>query len=227
MSLNKSKGNMYPWVTHTWNPIKGRCEHRCYYCYMRRFWNRMDEPYLDEKCLHDYLGSNKIIFVGSSIDMWAESMPDEWILKVLQHCSKYPDNTYLFQSKNPKRFLHFLSDYEDFIPRNVIWGTTIETNREDIIKKLSKAPPPHQRYSMMTWIEGKTMVSIEPIMDFDLEIMVEWWINAIQPEFVSIGADSKGNNLPEPPAWKIDKLIRELKQFTEVKVKDNLKRLMR
>lgn len=28
MALTKSKGNMYPWVTHTWNPIKG-CGYAC------------------------------------------------------------------------------------------------------------------------------------------------------------------------------------------------------
>lgn len=25
MSLNKSKGNMYEWITHTWNTVKGEC----------------------------------------------------------------------------------------------------------------------------------------------------------------------------------------------------------
>ena len=33
MSLNESKGNMYSWVTHTWNTIKGECPHGCTYCY--------------------------------------------------------------------------------------------------------------------------------------------------------------------------------------------------
>ena len=62
-------------------------------------------------------------------------------------------------------------------------------------------------------------------MDFDLNIFVNW-IRAIKPDFVSIGADSKGNNLPEPPAWKIRKLIDNFRHFTEVKVKSNLKRLI-
>ncbi|MCD6330778.1 MAG: DUF5131 family protein [Thermoplasmata archaeon] len=222
--LNRSKGNMYPWVTHTWNAIRGRCYHNCMYCYMKKFWNKLKEPYLDEKCLKDNLGSGNVIFVGSSIDMWAENVPDEWILKVLQHCLKYPSNTYLFQSKNPKRFLHFISNYDDFIPNNVIWGTTIETNRLTI--NYSKAPAPITRYFFMKRIEAKKMVSIEPIMDFDLDAMVKL-IYGIKPKFVSIGADSKGNNLPEPPAWKIKKLIEKLKEFTEVKIKKNLNRILK
>ena len=220
--LNRQKGNMYPWVTHTWNPIKGRCPHECAYCYMKRYWDRLKEPHLDEKSLKDNLGEGNIIFVGSSIDMWADEIPDEWILRVLQHCLKYP-NTYLFQSKNPRRFLHFISEYEDFIPRNVIWGTTIETNRD--LQSISKAPSPYQRYSMMIWIKRKTMISIEPIMDFDLNTMVEW-IYSIRPLFVSIGADSKGNNLPEPPSYKIKALIDKLEKITEVRIKKNLGRLI-
>ena len=32
--LNVAKGNMYGFITHTWNPIKGHCYHQCSYCYM-------------------------------------------------------------------------------------------------------------------------------------------------------------------------------------------------
>ena len=70
----------------------------------------------------------------------------------------------------------------------------------------------------------RRMVSIEPIMDFDVDSMVDG-INYIMPEFVSIGADSKGHNLPEPTSDKVNALIEELSKFTEVKIKDNLKRL--
>lgn len=45
--LNKSKGNMYPWVTYTWNPIKGKCPHECRYCYMKGY--PQPELHLDEK----------------------------------------------------------------------------------------------------------------------------------------------------------------------------------
>jgi len=61
-------------------------------------------------------------------------------------------------------------------------------------------------------------------MDFDLDIMVEW-IQEIGPDFVSIGADSKGHHLPEPSPDKVDRLVEELSKLTVVKIKDNLKRL--
>ena len=36
MALNKSTGNMYAFVSHTYNPLKGECEHSCSYCFMKR-----------------------------------------------------------------------------------------------------------------------------------------------------------------------------------------------
>ncbi len=213
MTMNKVKGNMYNWVTHTWNPIKGKCPHDCSYCYMKRF--SLPELHLDEKCMKDDLGQGNFIFVGSSTDMFADEVSVLWIAKVLEHCKKF-DNKYLFQSKNPAIFNAFS------FPEKTIFGTTIETNY--INNFLSKAPLTTVRADMMRKIKGKKMVSIEPIINFGLDFFVDM-IKAIKPEFVSIGADSKGHNLPEPSWEKVQELIKELKKFTEVKIKDNLIRL--
>ncbi len=69
------------------------------------------------------------------------------------------------------------------------------------------------------------MVSIEPIVAFDLTIFVGW-IRQINPAFVSIGADSKGHNLIEPTAYQLKELISELSPITEIKLKKNLDRLL-
>ena len=215
MSLNKQKGNMYPWITHTWNPIGGKCPHQCSYCYMLGF--PLGELKLREHFLKDILGKDNTIFVGSSCYMFAEAIPDDWIVTVLQRCAKF-DNRYLFQSKNPARFSNF-----DF-PRKTILGTTLETNKD---YGISQAPDFHSRARAMTYtsiFDYPKMISIEPIMDFDLGEFVEW-IRAIQPEFVSIGADSKKHNLMEPSKDKLEALIIALRGFTEVKLKSNLKRL--
>ncbi len=217
MTLNKSKGNMYSFCSHTWNPIKGKCSHDCKYCYMK-VW-KQKPLHFDEKDLKDNLGEDNIIFVGSSTDMFAEDVPKEWIRKVLEKCRKYEGNTYLFQTKNPGRFWNFNCQY----PRNTIFGTTLETNRD--LRDFSKAYTTISRVSNMK--EGfmdRKMITIEPIMDFDLEPFVEM-IKQVNPEWVNIGADSKGHNLPEPSKEKILVLIKELKTFTEVKIKDNLRRI--
>lgn len=98
---------MYPWVTHTFNPIRGRCPHECVYCYYqanKRYEKSVGPLRLGKKALTTSLGDCRTIFVGSSTDMWAKAVPDEWIDAVLHHCCRYPDNVYVFQSKNPDRF---------------------------------------------------------------------------------------------------------------------------
>lgn len=218
--LNKQKGNMYPWVTHTWNPVKGKCPHECSYCYMKRFPQKPLR--LDEKCFKDDLGACNTIFIGSSTDMWAEEVPEIWIKKVLVHCCLYPENTYLFQTKNPERF----HDYLKRLPKNTILGTTMETNRGGYYSYLGhKTPSNPNRWYDMVYLEGRKMISIEPIMDFDTDEFVDM-IKKTNLEFISIGADSGNNNLPEPSPDKVRALIKELKKFTDVRIKDNLKRLL-
>jgi hypothetical protein len=63
-------------------------------------------------------------------------------------------------------------------------------------------------------------------MEFDLDILMGW-IEEIQPEFVNIGADSKGCRLPEPSGQKIWMFIKELmKAGIQIKKKNNLGRLL-
>ncbi|MGB3478360.1 MAG: DUF5131 family protein [bacterium] len=225
MPLNKQRGNMYPWVTHTWNPIRG-CKHDCVYCYVKALRDYDTTPRYVEKCLSDNLGEGKTIFVCSTGDMFGNWVPPAWIEAVLAYCHRFPHNVYLFQSKNPGRFKEFLNHF----PMHTIFGTTIETNRaiDNCAKLLGgefKAPQPLMRARAMQKL-GRgydKMISIEPIMDFDLDRMIDW-IHAINPKFVSIGGDSKGHKLPEPSAEKVQRLIAGLGAI-EVKLKSNLRRL--
>jgi len=221
MGLNKQKGNMYPWVTHTWNAIKGACVHNCIYCYMKQ-WGDLAPVHLDNRELQTNLGKGNKIFVGSSCDMWANDIPEQWIQKVISHINTYPDNSYLLQTKNPERMKQFYPSIEVSPHQKILLGITLETNRE---YDISEAPPPYQRYQSFKEIDTYKMISIEPIIDFDLDIFITW-IKEIHPDFVSIGADSKNHHLPEPNKEKIISLMDALKTFTEIKQKHNLERLV-
>jgi hypothetical protein len=50
-------------------------------------------------------------------------------------------------------------------------------------------------------------------------------IRVIEPDFVTIGADSKGHDLVEPPWEKVELLVSELSKFVEIRQKKNLDRL--
>ena len=214
MALNKSKGNMYNFITHTWNPIKGKCYHDCSYCYMKR-WGKQKPVRLDEKELKTDLGKDNFIFVGSSCDMFTEDIPKDWIYTTLNHIHKY-NNKYLLQSKNPKRFKQFWNRNDGTIK----YCTTLETNKyyPDI---MGKSPKPRKRLTKLL-----DYITIEPVLDFDLKEFINF-IEYIEPEQVNIGADSGNNNLPEPPKEKIFELIKELEKFTKVKLKKNLNRLLK
>jgi len=221
---------MYPWVDETRNPLGGACKHNCKYCYMKKSpFNKSEkykgEPFIDERELERIKGSGKTIFICSATDLFGDWVPRQIIEKILERCREYPENRYLFQTKNPHRFGEFV------FPTNTILGTTLETNRN---YQITSAPPTEERYIEFKYATRENafplhknierMVSIEPIMDFDL-VDLKSWIWRLKPSFVSIGADSKNNNLPEPSWEKVQRLISELEKFTEVKLKKNLNRL--
>lgn len=220
--LKKQAGNMYEFVSHTWSPIKGKCSHDCSYCYMKK-WGEQPPLHIDEKDLMTNLGSGNFIFVCHTVDLFAKDVPIIWINRVLHQLRIYNKNKYLLQSKNPKRFLDFntIGPY----PADVLFGTTIETNR-DIVE--SKAPQVSQRAMALAELSYRgyeTMVTIEPIFDFDLDELVSL-ITTANPEWVNIGADSKGHKLPEPSANKIKQLVQMLQKTTQVKLKRNLERIL-
>jgi DNA repair photolyase len=219
MSLNKQSGNMYPWITHTWNPVRGKCPHDCIYCYMKG--KPIGDLRFVEKEMQTNLGTGKKIFVGSSTDMFADDVPMEWIAEVLRKCRNSPDNWYFFQTKNPIRLLHFPFAFPQ---DDVMIGVTIESNRD---YEYSKAPKIEDRIYGLEELSKyffPIMVSIEPILDFDLVPFIGI-LNAIKPVFISIGADSKNHHLQEPSSDKLRAFIKYL-NFLEVKVKNNLKRLL-
>lgn len=211
---------MYEFVTHMWSPIRGRCSHDCSYCYMKK-WGEQPPLHIDDKDLWTDLGKGNFVFVGHTIDLFANDVPTEWIEGVLERLRYYSGNRYLLQSKNPKRFLDFINEY----PPNILFGTTIETNRF-IVR--SFAPPVSQRAMALAELSYKgfeTMVTIEPIFDFDLDELIDLIVLA-NPKWVNIGADSKGHNLPEPSQEKVIRLIKALQEKTDVKPKKNLTRII-
>lgn len=232
MGLNKSNGNMYDWVTHTWNPLAGECPHKCSYCstnFLSRRYPVIKNKYsgpirLDENQMKTNLGKNNFIFICAQNDLFAEDIPSEWIEKILDYCQKF-DNRYLFQTKNPERFKDYL--YNRVINEKSVFCTTIESNRwyKDIMKN---SPSPFDRspsvYDISCAID--TYVTIEPIMDFDLELMLDI-ILACNPTQVNIGADSGKNGLPEPSKEKLLQLIEGLQEFTTIAKKSNLSRLLK
>lgn len=219
--INKTRGNMYGFVYGTWNPIQGECEHDCLYCFMKQF--PLGKLKLNPKTLNDDLGGEfKFLFVGSSTDMFASNVPKKWIEAVLEKCNEYPDNRYLFQTKNPERFREFIH----LFPEGSILCITLESNLD---YNVSKAPKMKDRVEAFKNIHGfEKMITIEPIIDFEEQEFLEM-IKEIDPDFINVGADSKNSKLIEPKKDKIEWLIKQIELMSDTKLipKDNLKRLLK
>lgn len=227
MGLNKSNGNMYEWITHTWNPLAGECLHGCSYCSTNKLmrYPGIKNKYTGSPRIHELemktnLGKGNFIFVVAQSDLFAKDIPDEFIKQILSYCDKF-DNKYLFQTKNPEYFEEHCFN----IDIDYALCTTIESNWwYPYIMNHSPATISRARsMKYLSWVDK--YVTIEPILDFELDEMVEY-VKMCDPIQVNIGADSGNNNLPEPPRDKILALIGELEKFTKVVQKSNLKRLL-
>ncbi len=234
---------MYPNVV-PYNPLCGRCGMHCQYCSTNSLRKRYEacakkysgEYRIDEKVLNKNLGSGKTVFVVAQNDLFEADVPDEMIIKILNRMLMYPNNTYMIQTKNPARYSDMINygwgnygcswTYSKIL--NKVWlGTTIETNRNEII--LSQAPSVLERATAMCNLpnEFKKYITIEPIVDFDVNLFVDM-LAMIKPDKIYIGADSKHNNLPEPSAKKTADFVSRLiiDEHFNVELKSNLPRVM-
>jgi DNA repair photolyase len=226
MSLTKQTGNMYPWVTHMHSHLRGACPHGCAYCYVQSTTAGRCGIYtgtlrLAEKELAVNYGSGKTIFIDHMNDLWAEKTPGEFRSRIVAHCQCWPKNTYVFQTKNPHMY-HYYGYELDMLD---VWlGCTVETNR--VYDCMGNTPAPEDRTVALPTLGAKTFLTIEPILDFGLDEFAAMIINA-RPDFVNIGADSKGHRLPEPSPEKLAELIRRITAAgIEIREKHNLGRLL-
>ena len=229
--MGKIPKNMYQDNVKSWNVVVG-CKFDCIYCkksfqaQMKRQKPLIDKngkkrgchdcydykPHFHEERLKDSLPNTK----GDEF-IWACASGDisfakkEWIKKILERIRELPHKIFFFQTKNPVYYRWFT------FPKNVILGITLESNRE--FPEISKAPNPLERAFTFSEIEfSRKIITIEPIMKFNLSTMLEW-IRDINPMRVYIGYDTKKTKLPEPTLKKTLELIEALKKFTVVKPK--------
>jgi len=237
MALRKATGNMYDFVTHIWNPVKGNCGYDCSYCYVKRiakrFGKKQHDLSINMEDLNANLGSGNHIFVCSTCDLFFTSncfkrhcsgILNMTIEKMFETTKLYPGNKYLWHTKNPARALEF----QDLFEERDMLCVTIESDRH--YAEISQAPSPFERLEALWEWRKPWMLTMEPVMDFGaggLGMMMLEFVKDNMPVQVNIGADSGRNNLPEPSPEKLRTLIDWLEsKGIPVHLKKNLGRLL-
>jgi hypothetical protein len=210
MKLNT---NMYG-NAKTWNPFKG-CRFGCSYC-IPSFQLQAKRQLHNCKPCYDYvphfhperlrqIPASAIVFVCGNGDLaFATSSQRQAIIDSIADWNrKHPrsDRMFYLQSKQPRCFRPHLES----LPENVILVTTLETNRDVGYEVVStKAPLPSARYQdFLELIYPRKIVTVEPVMDFDVDIFASWITN-IGPELVYLGLNSRSTpDLPEPSPSKL------------------------
>lgn len=217
---------MFKSIDRTWNVFVG-CLFNCSYCNARkaalaRFKNIPRyrdgfKPTLVEQELLQTFKPGEFIFVAYMGDIyWATR---DQIYKILDRIEQFPETRFLFCTKSPSTY----DWWNRALPANVIIGTTLETNRD---LRLSGAPSPASRFTSLRLTQHPyKFLSIEPIMDFDLNEF-SLWIRLLRPDIIEVGADNYHNNLPEPSPEKVEQLLADLRKISPVVIeKEGLKRL--
>jgi len=205
----RQRTNMYPLSVKQWNPYVC-CYHFCSYCepsFQRQLkrWAKGHcrlcydwVPHEHEERLGQKLPKTKFMqFIFACANGDIAFCPKPFLKRILTRIREEGDKVFLIQTKNPKALKGI-----DF-PENVILGTTLETNRDDLYYGISNAPLPSVRYMHFLDLDHELkMVTHEPIIDFDVDVLLEW-DREICPCMIWIGYDSKRNYLPEPELEKV------------------------
>jgi DNA repair photolyase len=225
--------------TPTLNPVTGDVDHQCIYCWARplaekyqtfcragKMKSKKYEKGFDLQLHEDVLakpirGKNKTYSICLMGDLFAKSVPYDWIERVLEWCDKADkSNTFMFCTKNPAGYIR-LNLYWLQV-QNFHFGVTIETDIIEIGKRYSKAPSVQDRIALFSTLEAKhKYISVEPIMKFTDAANFAYKLWCCKVEYVYVGYDTKGNHMEEPSIEEFRKLIDELKRRSiEIRLKE-------
>lgn len=145
-------------------------------------------------------------------DLFGDWVPDYWIEEVFKACEAAPQHTYLFLTKNPKRYGQS-NLYQLFQKKNIWLGTTITGANDSVMAKWLLAT---------TLQEANTFISIEPLLGHIGVNIAEIYPHN-QIKWIIVGAQTGPGAKPPKPEW-VQNIIDEARYYKiPVFLKNNLK----
>jgi protein gp37 len=197
-----SLGTTIEWTDATWNPTRGcsKISPGCKFCYAERFAERFRgvpghpfEQGFDVRLIPEKLPeplkwkSPRKIFVNSMSDLFHESIPDDYILRIAQIMHQANWHTFQVLTKRQDRMARLLSGpLKSFAAEpHIWWGVSVE-DREYGLPRLRK---------LQSTSISMRFLSIEPL----LEDLGEIDLNGIN--WVIVGGESGPGARPMRPEW--------------------------
>ena len=222
--MNKTK---IEWCDYTANLVKGYCPVGCVYCYARRMYDRFG---WDKTIREDMAGWYKgvdirevkqpaRIFVGSTIELFHDSIPELYIRGIFSRAWYYKQHTFIFLTKQPQNLVKFSP-----FPENCWVGQSLTGHECDLLDRL--------RYFSDTRASVR-FISFEPLLTQPelkgtlVNRFGKWhkWTDVIN--WVIIGSET-GNRRGKPPLEQVQGWAKEIIAAADeagvpVFLKDNLK----
>lgn len=192
------------WTDATWNPVRGctKISPGCKHCYAEVFAERFRgvpghayERGFDLRLVPEKLaeplrwGTSRMIFVNSMSDLFHESVPDKYIVKVAEVMASADWHTFQVLTKRSERMKTMLSTSLRRYARqpHIWWGVSVENIKYGLprVQHIRSAPA------------AVRFLSIEPL----LEDIGRLNLNGIS--WVIVGGESGSNARPIKAEWVI------------------------
>ncbi len=222
-----SEGNThYDTILTTDNPIR-ELQEPLYIAPKERLgkWPKAPYPYGFIPTFHRYrldepqkVKKPSKIFVVSMGDLFGDWVLDEWIQEVFKACEAAPQHTYMFLTKNPKRYIELRDKSISPLKLNALYGATADSKA-----MLYKA---RDVFFELDNTVNDTFYSIEPLTE-EVTDEMQYDYDKGQPfdwcHWVIIGAQTGPGAKPPKPDW-VQSIINQCRAAgVAVFLKDNLK----
>ena len=186
------------WTEHTWNPVTGctKLSPGCKHCYAetmsrrllamgaRGYENGFKVTLHPERLPQPHERKTPTVyFVNSMSDLFHESVPDQFIERVIAVCRDTPQHTYQILTKRAERLPKFFSTRA--CPSNVWLGVSVEDRRYGL-----------PRIDHLRRVKASVrFLSVEPLLE-DIGT-----INLQGIHWVIVGGESGAKARPMRPEW--------------------------